>query len=109
MPPIAITPDKVEIYPEKRGCQGDAPPGLLPPLGRAGFILQAAAENERIETTEDFNRACYLIIFLGYLKKRIRIILTYFSGCPGAFFKVPDPTGCRPENGHGFFRLVGMP
>jgi hypothetical protein len=35
-PPIAITPDKVEIYPAKRGGQGDAPLGLLPPLGERG-------------------------------------------------------------------------
>ena len=34
------------------------------------------------------------------------MILTYFYRCPGAFFKVPDPTGYRPENGHGFFSLV---
>ena len=35
-PPIAITPDKVEKYPEKRGGQGDAPLGLPPPLGESG-------------------------------------------------------------------------
>jgi hypothetical protein len=48
-PPIAITPDKVEIYPKRRGGQGNAPFGLLPPPGREGVILQAAAENKRIE------------------------------------------------------------
>jgi hypothetical protein len=58
--PIAMNPDKVEIHPEKRGGQGDAPPGLLPPWGREGVILQAAAENKRIETKEDFNRAGFL-------------------------------------------------
>jgi len=43
---------------KKRGSQGDAPLGLLPPLwGREGVILQAAAENKRIETKEDFNKA----------------------------------------------------
>jgi len=42
---------------KKRGGQGDAPLGLLPPLGRGGVILQAAAENERIETKEHFYRA----------------------------------------------------
>jgi hypothetical protein len=52
-----ITPDKVEIYPEKREGQGDAPLGLFLPLGREGVIFQAAAENKRIETKEDFNRA----------------------------------------------------
>ena len=56
-PPIARTPDEVETYPKKRGGQGDAPLGLLPPLGREGVILQAAAENKRIEIKEDFNRA----------------------------------------------------
>ena len=35
-PPVAITPDKVEIYPDKRGGQGDAPLGLLPPPGERG-------------------------------------------------------------------------
>jgi len=35
-PPIATTHDKVEIYPKARGGQGDAPPGLLPPLGERG-------------------------------------------------------------------------
>jgi len=34
--PIAITPDKVEISPEKRGGQGDAPLGQLPALGERG-------------------------------------------------------------------------
>jgi hypothetical protein len=38
IPPIAITPYNVEIIPKKEGV-----------------ILQAAAENKRIETKEDFN------------------------------------------------------
>jgi hypothetical protein len=59
-PPIAITPDKVEKYPEKRGGQGDAPLGLLPPLfGERGVTLLAAAENKRIEKKEDINRAVF--------------------------------------------------
>jgi hypothetical protein len=33
------------------------PLGCLPLRGREGVILQAAAENKRIETKEDFNRA----------------------------------------------------
>jgi hypothetical protein len=61
IPPVAITPDKVEIYPKKKRGQGDAPPGLLPPPGREGVILQDACENKQIETKEDFNRACFLI------------------------------------------------
>jgi len=35
-PPVAITPDKVEIYPDKRGGQEDAPLGLPPPPGERG-------------------------------------------------------------------------
>ena len=33
------------------------PLGCFPLWGREGVILQAAAENKRIETKEDFNRA----------------------------------------------------
>jgi len=69
-PPIARTPDEVEIYPEKRGGQGDAPLELLPPLGREGVILQATAENKQIEKKENFNRA----------KKNQRLICTTFAG-----------------------------
>jgi len=36
MPPIAISPVKVEIDPEKRGGLGEAPPKQLPPLGKSG-------------------------------------------------------------------------
>jgi hypothetical protein len=57
-PPIAITPDTVEIYPEKKkGVKGMLPLGCFPLWGREGVILQAAAENKRIETKEDFNRS----------------------------------------------------
>jgi hypothetical protein len=45
---------------KKRGGQGDAPPGLLPPLGERGVILQAAADKKRIEIKEDFNRVVFL-------------------------------------------------
>jgi hypothetical protein len=56
--PVAITPDKVEIYPKKKeGVKGMLLLGCFPPGGREGVILQAAAENKRIETKEDFNRA----------------------------------------------------
>ena len=44
------------------------PLGCFPLWVRAGVILQAAAENERIEIKEDFNRACFLTIF-GDTKK----------------------------------------
>jgi hypothetical protein len=58
IPPIAIIPDKVKIYPEKkRGVKGMLPLGCFPLWGREGVILQAAAENKRIEKKEDFNRA----------------------------------------------------
>ena len=68
MPPIAISPDKVEIAPEKRGGRGMLPLGCFPLWGREGVIPQAAAENERIEIKEDFNRASFLTIF-GDTKK----------------------------------------
>jgi len=45
------------------------PLGCFPLWGREGVILQAAAENKRIETKEDFNRTCFLTIFYGILKK----------------------------------------
>ena len=83
------------------------PLGCFPLWGREGVILQAAAENKRIETKEGFQQNLFFNNFLWDTKKnRIRMMLTYFYGCPGAFFKVPDPTGYRPENGHGFFSLV---
>jgi len=47
-PPIAITPDKVEIYPKKKGVKGMLPLGCFPLWEREGVILQAAAENKRI-------------------------------------------------------------
>ncbi len=56
-PPIAITPDKVEIYPKKEGVKGMLPLGCFLCRGREGVILQDAAENKRIEKKEDFNRA----------------------------------------------------
>jgi len=37
------------------------PLGCLTLLGREGVILQAAAENKRIERKEDFNRANFVI------------------------------------------------
>jgi hypothetical protein len=39
------------------GVKGMLPLGCLPLWEREGVILQAAAENKRIETKEDFNRA----------------------------------------------------
>jgi hypothetical protein len=59
--PMAITPDKVEIYPGKRGGQGGAPLELFPPPGERGSHFQAAAENKRIAKKEDLNRACFVI------------------------------------------------
>jgi hypothetical protein len=58
-PPITITPDKVEKYPEKRGVKGMLPLGCFPLWGGEGVILQAAAENKRIEKKEDINRAVF--------------------------------------------------
>jgi hypothetical protein len=53
------------------------PLGCFPLWGREGVILQAAAENERIETKEHFYRAN------NSLKKEVQ--LRYFSG----FFPSP--------------------
>jgi hypothetical protein len=48
-PPFAITPDKVEIYPEKkRRSRGYFPWVASLPGGREEVILQTAAENKRI-------------------------------------------------------------
>jgi hypothetical protein len=49
--------------PKKEGVKGIAPLGLLPLLGERGVILQAAAENKRIETKEDFNRVVTTTVF----------------------------------------------
>ena len=38
------------------------PLGCLPLRGREGVILQAAAENKRIETKEDLHRACFYFL-----------------------------------------------
>jgi len=54
---------------KKREVKGMLPLGCFPLWGREGVILQAAAENKRIETKEDFNRTCFLTIFYGILKK----------------------------------------
>jgi hypothetical protein len=63
IPPIAKTPDWVEIYPKKRGGQGLPLLGCLPLSGREGVILQAAAENKRIEKKECFSRTRRLSFF----------------------------------------------
>ena len=47
------------------------PLGCFPLWGREGVILQAAAENERIETKEDFYRA------LKIKRDREKIIFGY--------------------------------
>jgi hypothetical protein len=59
--PIAINPDKVEIYPEKKGGQGDAPLGLLPPLGERGGHSASSRREQTNRDKEDFNRAKKLL------------------------------------------------
>jgi hypothetical protein len=44
---------------KKEGVMGMLPLGCFPLRGRERVILKAAAENERIETKEDFYRADY--------------------------------------------------
>jgi hypothetical protein len=38
------------------------PLGCIPHWGRVRVILQASAENKRIETKEDFHRACFYFL-----------------------------------------------
>jgi hypothetical protein len=45
--------------PKKEGVKGMLPLGCFPLWGREGVILQAAAENKRIEKKEDINRAVF--------------------------------------------------
>jgi len=47
-PTIAITPDKVEIYPKKEGVKGMPSLGCFPLWGREGGIHQAVTEREGI-------------------------------------------------------------
>jgi hypothetical protein len=47
---------RLKYIPEKEGVKGMLPLGCFPLWGREGVILQAAAENKRIEKKEDFNR-----------------------------------------------------
>jgi len=53
----------LKYIPIKEGGKGILPLGCFPLWGRVGVILQAAAENKRIEIKEDFNRAEKLSFF----------------------------------------------
>jgi hypothetical protein len=57
IPLVAITPHKAEIISKKEGVKGMLPLSCFPLRGGEGVILQAAAENKRIETKEDSTRA----------------------------------------------------
>jgi len=57
---------------KKEGIKGTLPMGCFPLWGREGVILQAAAENERIWTKEDFYRAVFFNFPLVYIR--------YFTG-----------------------------
>jgi hypothetical protein len=46
----------LKYIPKKKGVKGMLPLGCFPLWGREGVILQATAENKRIETKEDINR-----------------------------------------------------
>jgi hypothetical protein len=47
----------LKYIPIKEGVRGMLPLGCFPLWGRKGVILQAAAENKRIETKNHFYRA----------------------------------------------------
>jgi hypothetical protein len=67
IPPIAITPDKVEKYSEKRGVRGMLPLGCFTLWGREGVTLQAAAENKRITGKRGFPMK---IVIIRYNERR---------------------------------------
>jgi hypothetical protein len=48
---------------KKEGARGMLPLDCFLLWGREGVILQAAAENKRIETKEDFNRVVTTTVF----------------------------------------------
>jgi hypothetical protein len=48
---------RLKYIPKKERVKGILPLDCFPHWGREGVILQAAAENKRIEKKEDFNRA----------------------------------------------------
>ena len=60
-PTIAITPDKVEIYPKKEGVKGMPSLGCFPLWGREGAFTKLSQREMEYRKKEDFNRAKKLI------------------------------------------------
>jgi hypothetical protein len=65
IPPIAITPDKVENNtPKKEGVKGMLPACCLPLWGREGVTLIAATENYRMTEKRGFQQSLLLLKYL---------------------------------------------
>jgi hypothetical protein len=78
----------LKYIPKKEGVRGTFPWAASPSGGERGVILQAAAENKRIETIEDFYRTKKSIIRKKTLTSStylIHRINTYnYGSVPGA-------------------------
>jgi hypothetical protein len=82
----------LKYIPKKEGVKGMLPLGCFPLWGREGVILQAAAENKRIEKKEDFNRAIISnrFAFFNLIQKETIPPIFYQINCWEVYNNVKD-------------------